>query len=1066
MRIQKIVLTACLFLLQYQISNAQASWETFGKNRVQYRSFNWSYFDSTHFRAFYYDQGKAHAIYAINIAEQDLSHIIYMMGGRLSKKLNLIIYNSYTDFTQTNIGRQYDEINQANGGKLDVIGDNIPLYFNGDHLHLKKQISKGIAKVIKDNMLFGDNVKDVVKNTVKMNLPEWYTSGYVDYIAEDWTPIMGSALTELIKSSKKQNFHSLAIKNPKLVGHSFWIYLAKTYGENSISNLLYLTRYRKSVNNAVETVMKKSANEIYKGWHAYYSNAQIANPLKDSLLRTLHDSLTSIKIKFDTRYNQFKISPTGNELAYVEKNGGEFKVMIQNIRFNKSYQVLEGGSKSDLDNVNDDYPLISWSPSGNKMAIIYRKKNLLMLRIFTNGKRKMENRIIPSNRVDRITGMCFMSDENTLALTAIRKGQSDLYKLAIRNARLEPITLDLFDDKNPVFIQNETNTGVLFQSNRTNRFMGDNAKSDAFNPVFNLYLYDPANGTILSPFSNENVEPSHPIQWGMNQYSYLTQQGEKQVRVITEPLKRQEELDSFTTKLSLPIPFTTQTQDYSHKSGKVFEVEKKINQYHFYLTPIQKLIEGDANYIAEFIPKTEESDSNTNENNFTTYPDYITSYNDDTTSTSLEQFFNKNESLKNRFKLFSSSTQKKKALKYLSTFYPSFLQTSLDNTLLFTRYQPFDYSPGILQNPPLSGFLTTSLTDIMEDYKITGGARLGIDFNSLDYFLQFNNFRKRTDWGLTYFHNATKRQYDQRAAAPPYFSPFEVNGKVSTDYLQGQWNYPFDLMKSIRLQLGTRYDRIRIQATDKYSIGIPEDNQFWLVSRAEFVYDNTTSPILNILKGSRAKIFAEYQYKVNKQTKGFYNFGYDARNYLSLYKNIILASRIAGAHSGGNAKILYLMGGVDNDVNPKQDPNTTIDRSQNYAFQTLATNMRGYKQGHRNGNSFIVVNEEIRIPLFNTIIKKPIKSSFLRNLQLVSFLDLGSAWKGILPNSDNIKNPIIINGNNGVTIFLENSPYDFSLGYGAGLRTKLLGYFIRTDFAWNIEGIKKPLIHISMATDF
>jgi hypothetical protein len=344
-----------------------------------------------------------------------------------------------------------------------------------------------------------------------------------------------------------------------------------------------------------------------------------------------------------------------------------------------------------------------------------------------------------------------------------------------------------------------------------------------------------------------------------------------------------------------------------------------------------------------------------------------------------------------------------------------------------------------------------------------------MDFQSrpLDYFLQFNNYRKRTDWGLLYFHHSTTNLYDQRNTPPPFFSPYPVSGKVSMDYIQGSWTYPFDMLKSIRLQLGGRYDKIRIQAKDKYSIGIPDDNQFWLVSRAEFVYDNTITPIMNIWKGTRIKIFGEYQYKFNGDTKGFYNFGYDARNYLTLYKNLILASRIAGAHSGGNAKILYFLGGVDNDLNPKSDGNTGIDPTQNYAFQSLATNLRGYRQGARNGNSFMVVNEEIRLPIYNTFFKRPIKSGFIRNLQLVAFTDIGSAWKGILPNSDNIKNQNFVRDQNSpVTVFIDNSQYDFGLGYGLGLRTRLLGYFLRTDFAWNIEGSKKPIIHVSLATDF
>lgn len=275
------------------------------------------------------------------------------------------------------------------------------------------------------------------------------------------------------------------------------------------------------------------------------------------------------------------------------------------------------------------------------------------------------------------------------------------------------------------------------------------------------------------------------------------------------------------------------------------------------------------------------------------------------------------------------------------------------------------------------------------------------------------------------------------------------------------------MLKSIRLQLGIRYDRIRIQAKDKYSIGVPDDKQFWVVSRAEYVYDNTVSPILNIWKGSRVKFYAEYQYKFNEKTKGFYNFGYDGRNYLTLYKNLILASRIAGAFSGGNAKVLYLLGGVDNDLNPKQDENTAIDYTQNYAFQSLTTNMRGYRQGFRNGNSYMVVNEEIRFPIWNTLFKRPVKSGFLRNLQLVAFTDIGSSWRGLLPDAENIQSSNIVSSNNSpVIVFIDNGKNNFGWGYGLGLRTKFLGYFIRTDLAWNIDGGKKPILHVSLATDF
>ena len=86
---------------------------------------------------------------------------------------------------------------------------------------------------------------------------------------------------------------------------------------------------------------------------------------------------------------------------------------------------------------------------------------------------------------------------------------------------------------------------------------------------------------------------------------------------------------------------------------------------------------------------------------------------------------------------------------------------------------------------------------------------------------------------------------------------------------------------------------------------------------------------------------------------------------------------------------------------------------------------------------------------------------------MVAFTDVGSAWRGLLPNAENIKVNNVVSGNNSpVTVFIDSSPYNFGWGYGAGLRTRFLGYFIRADFAWNIEGSKTPVIHISLATDF
>ena len=86
---------------------------------------------------------------------------------------------------------------------------------------------------------------------------------------------------------------------------------------------------------------------------------------------------------------------------------------------------------------------------------------------------------------------------------------------------------------------------------------------------------------------------------------------------------------------------------------------------------------------------------------------------------------------------------------------------------------------------------------------------------------------------------------------------------------------------------------------------------------------------------------------------------------------------------------------------PKFNYNTQIDNTQNFVFQALASNMRGFDQNIRNGSNFAVVNTELRVPIFKYLWNAPIKSDFFKNFQVIGFADGGTAWNGWSPYSEN-----------------------------------------------------------------
>ena len=119
-------------------------------------------------------------------------------------------------------------------------------------------------------------------------------------------------------------------------------------------------------------------------------------------------------------------------------------------------------------------------------------------------------------------------------------------------------------------------------------------------------------------------------------------------------------------------------------------------------------------------------------------------------------------------------------------------------------------------------------------------------------------------------------------------------------------------------------------------------------------------------------------------------------------------------------------------------------------------------------NSFAVLNNEIRWPMIKYFLNRPINSDFLANFQLIGFFDIGAAWAGKSPYDDKNDYNTQIVSNNTVTIIIDSDLAPYVAGYGFGMRSRLLGYFIRGDWAWGLEnGVVQPKIfYLSLSLDF
>lgn len=1111
-----------LLVLGHQ-TQAQSYVETFGQNRVQTRKFDWKFFDTKHFRVYHYDRaGRQLGRYVAEEAENNIKFIEKKMGGQFPDRFSIVLYNSYDDYRQTNIGlKDESQISQTTiSGTWSLVGDKLLVYHTGRHNDLRRQIQTGMATVVMQRMIFGESFKKMAKTALLKNLPEWVTTGFITYLTDGWNTDANSEWKRLLDARPKTGFHELSEQYPEIAGKAFWKFIHEQYGTDKMKSLLADMQQKTSLNKS----MKDKANlgiKVTKAYDSCLKYYKLTYAL-DSVHQELPDSangLIAIKVpKNNTIIRNIMLSPRGSEIAYVSWKEGLYTIYKQKTAGDQvSTVLLEGGAKDLTSEIDPNHPMMAWSNGGNKLAILYRDGRKTKLRIYNSVRNRLENYVIPPNRFDRVLGMTFNQDDDKLVFSAIRKSQTDLYSFTIKGSKMVNITDDAWDDVDPVFVSGGARKGILFLSNRPkpNLVVPVGVNQLPTGPM-NVYFYNTTTqrAELLQCTQITKGIVSKPIQYGPDHFAYLSDSNGIFNRFVVMFGRDKNNMDS---AYSLPVTnYNTSiiNHQFNLASGDVADViqikDKYMVYFHNLYIPNDTLPAKTLTQTLLSIEKPEPelpatlgenvsynrkvvtADGNVTIPEVKNGNEFQTEFTDTTESVVHRKrhklFGNHNEGSNQAAtpKVDDSSTLavitdsayiKMKPAPYRLNFKPDFFNVRLDNSILFTQYQPYANNGGQYVNPPVSALTTITLNELMEDHKIVLGFQLPLNLTSSAYFIQYKNTKHRLDWDVLFLR--TQRKEAANVAYVDNGGNVTIKSQLFkniTNMVQGGISYPIDRLRSIKVSTALRQDRLVQKASDILSLQfeIPNTEQYWSLSRSEYIFDNTVTPLLNIRKGNRYKLYTEYMHQLNGQKQTCINFGLDFRNYLPLYKNAILATRVAYAHSNGTSPVEYQLGGVDNWLFPKSANNGGGAGDVNYGFIAQETSLRGYRQAARKGNNFAVLTTEGRLPIMNTFVKRPVQSAILKNLQFVAFADLGTAWKGFLPQGENLSSTYSYpqlgsppSGYNNVFLNLTvpNSS-GIGVGYGAGLRTTLFGYFTRFDVAWNIDGGKKPMYYLAIGTDF
>ena len=836
---------------------------TFGKNRVQYVNNFWTFYKFGKFDTYFYTGGKPLAIYTAKYAESCISSIEKKLDYNIENKIQFIIFNRLSDLKQSNIGLVSDE--QYNiGGITHIVGSKVFIFYDGSHVNLERQIKAGIANAVLNELIYGSKITTKVKNSALLTLPDWYLNGLISYLSEDWSTELDNYVKDGILNKNYEKFNRLSGTDAVYAGHSIWKYIADKYGEDKISNIIYMTKISRSVESGFLYVLGTSFKSFTRDWYSYYDKKYYDYDKEQSMPQGL--KLVKNK-KADKVFDQFKISPDGNYAAFVTNQVGKSKVYLYNFDKKKKKKIMRFGYKLD-DKTDYSVPILAWHPMSNRLAFITEKKGKILLYYYNLDDKSYEkSRIFDFQKV---LDFSYSQNGKMLAMSGVMNGQNDLFVYNLGAHTYEQLTKDIYDDRNPVFINNSKD--IIFSSNRTN----DTLKAPSKDSITiadskqDLFLYDYAHKSKVlhrltnTPFADE----TKPVSLGDNYFSYLSDQNGISNRRTARFDSTIDFVDTtthyrfFTTVFpQTNYPRNILDYDACQNTGKCGEIIYNKGLYQVYMSDLPQLNNlsktdlKNTHYMSEYLKsksiketanndiknkekeKTKKTNSAANKTKTST-PDttkfvhkhFATVHTGDTTQAKNKvdinnySFNKENDSLKTE----KAKEVKKKdtlALKIDTTKIkvvkkPDFvlpilrnydveyiidkLAGQIDFSFMNDEYQPFaNVGAPIYLNSGFDLMFKVGVTDLLEDYRITGGISFPIDLSGSEYMLSIENLKKRLDKQLIFHRQTIENSID---------SVHEV--KDATNEVLYVLKWPFSDILSLKGTGLVRNDRTAYLATD------------------------------------------------------------------------------------------------------------------------------------------------------------------------------------------------------------------------------------------------------------
>lgn len=466
---------ALLFLVA---AGAQA--RPFGRNKVQYETFDWRVLRTEHLEIHYYPDAEALAERAAEYGEAACRRLDAAWEQTLTKPIPLVVYGSPHHFRQNNVTPSL--LGESTGGFTEIFRNRVVLPYSGSEDEFRHVIHHELVHAYVFDRLYGGTLRSLFVLQQAFPIPLWFMEGIAEFYSNEWDSegemmIRDAAVQGALPPFQRIQGGYFVYK----AGASAVGYLAQRHGEDVIRRILDDLAITRNLALAVKNVTGESLDELGTDWLLETRRRTWPSLVDLDLASQYGRVLSSSAGGIDSHP---VLSPGGDRVVFLSTRSGTADLWLADLDstgVTHARALVRGARGGKFESLHPLRSSVGWSPDERYVVASAQRGGRDALYVLRASDGGTVTELTPE--LDAIERPDWSPNDARFVFTGMHRGQVDLWLIDADGSGLRRLTDDLHEDRGPRW--SPDGTRVLFTSDRS-----DSTGRD-------LFTVDVATGRIL-----------------------------------------------------------------------------------------------------------------------------------------------------------------------------------------------------------------------------------------------------------------------------------------------------------------------------------------------------------------------------------------------------------------------------------------------------------------------------------------------------------------------------------------------------------------------------------------